>query len=80
MQAKACSCGRQKMKENAWLYRGGEKLFIFTFAFLAVLLMTRPSSAVFISCDEKLLKKCARYGMNTWCCNPVAFCEKEGLK
>ena len=34
----------------------------------------------FISCDDKLLKKCGRYGIAVWCGNPVAYCEKEGLR
>lgn len=36
--------------------------------------------AQFISCDEKLLKKCLTHKIKVWCGNPVSFCEKEGLK
>jgi len=36
--------------------------------------------AQFISCDEKLLKKCLIHKIKVWCGNPVSFCEKEGLK
>ncbi len=36
--------------------------------------------ASFISCDDKLIKHCMKYGIQTWCGNPVAYCEKEGLK
>ncbi len=38
------------------------------------------SGAQFISCDEKLLKKCLTNKIKVWCGNPVSFCEKEGLK
>jgi len=36
--------------------------------------------AEFISCDDSLIKKCSRYKIKICCGNPVAFCEKEGLK
>ncbi len=38
------------------------------------------SEAQFISCDEKLLKKCSAHKISVWCGNPVSFCEKEGLR
>jgi len=38
------------------------------------------SGAEFISCDTKLLKKCGTSEIEVWCGNPVAFCEKEGLR
>jgi predicted nucleic acid-binding protein len=38
------------------------------------------SGAQFITCDEKLLKKCLSHKIRVWCGNPVSFCEKEGLK
>jgi predicted nucleic acid-binding protein len=38
------------------------------------------SKANFISCDEKLLRKCITHKIGVWCGNPVKFCEKEGLK
>jgi len=36
--------------------------------------------AEFISCDDSLIKKCSRHNIKIWCGNPVAFCEKEGLR
>ena len=38
------------------------------------------SGAEFISCDARLLKKCKTSKIKVWFGNPVAFCEKEGLK
>jgi len=38
------------------------------------------SGAEFISCDERLLKKCLTFKTKVWCGNPVSFCEKEGLR
>ena len=36
--------------------------------------------AQFISCDDKLLRKCSTHEIRVWCGNPVSFCEKEGIK
>lgn len=37
-------------------------------------------NAAFITCDDKLIKKCRRYDDGIWCGTPVEFCEKEKLK
>ena len=37
-------------------------------------------NAKFITCDDKLLKKCAKYGMGVWSGNPVLFCAEEDLR
>jgi predicted nucleic acid-binding protein len=36
--------------------------------------------AEFISCDDKLVKKCKKYKIKIWCGNPIDFCVKEDLK
>ena len=38
------------------------------------------SEASFVSCDDKLLKKCTGEIFDIWCGNPVAFCEQERLR
>jgi len=38
------------------------------------------SNITFITCDDLLLKKCLRNKIGIWCTNPIAFCEKEGLR
>lgn len=38
------------------------------------------SGASFISCDDKLVKRCSNHKIDVWCGNPVAFCDKEGLR
>ena len=38
------------------------------------------SGAEFISCDGRLVKKCLAHKIKVWCGNPIAFCEKEGLR
>ena len=41
------------------------------------------AGAFFISCDDKLIKKCLTHRkdkITTWCGTPTAFCDKEGLK
>jgi predicted nucleic acid-binding protein len=37
-------------------------------------------NADFISCDNKLLKKCSKIAINIWTGNPITFCDKEDLK
>lgn len=36
--------------------------------------------ASFITCDDRLVKKCMTHKISVWCGNPVAYCEREGLK
>lgn len=36
--------------------------------------------AEFITCDDKLIKKCLMHKIGVWCGTPVAYCEKEGLR
>jgi hypothetical protein len=38
------------------------------------------NSASFISCDDKLLKKCVKMGISIWCGDPLQFCFKENVK
>ncbi len=37
------------------------------------------AGASFISCDDRLIKKCLNHRIEVWCGNPVSFCEKEEL-
>jgi len=34
----------------------------------------------FITCDDRLCKKCRALDLAIWTGNPVAFCDKEGLR
>jgi predicted nucleic acid-binding protein len=38
------------------------------------------TGAFFISCDDKLVRKCLNYKINIWSGNPVTFCEMEDLR
>ncbi|PXF56037.1 MAG: hypothetical protein C4B57_00875 [Deltaproteobacteria bacterium] len=38
------------------------------------------AGASFISCDDRLIKKCMNHRINVWCGKPTVFCEKEGLR
>lgn len=38
------------------------------------------AKASFISCDDRLLKKCVKADLGIWVGSPLAFCEKENLK
>lgn len=44
------------------------------------LAFAEQAGASFISCDDRLVRKCLVHKINIWCGNPVVFCEKEGLK
>ncbi|OGQ58126.1 MAG: hypothetical protein A3J24_06225 [Deltaproteobacteria bacterium RIFCSPLOWO2_02_FULL_53_8] len=59
-----------------------EKLYIagLGVADAAHIAYAEQANAEFISCDDALIKKYHGYGASIWCGNPVAFCEKEGLK
>jgi predicted nucleic acid-binding protein len=37
-------------------------------------------NAKFITCDDKLLKKCAKYAIRIWYGSPVLFCTEEDLR
>ncbi len=36
--------------------------------------------ADFVSCDDRLLKKCGKTRLNVWCGDPLQYCAKECLK
>jgi len=38
------------------------------------------SRADFITCDDKLIKKCHRHNIDVWCGDPIQFCVKEELR
>lgn len=46
----------------------------------AHLAFAEASKADFISCDDKLIKKCFKANLTIWAGNPIAFCDKEDLK
>jgi predicted nucleic acid-binding protein len=46
----------------------------------AHLAFAEAAKADFLSCDDKLIKKCSRMTVDVWTGNPVAFCDKENLR
>ena len=38
------------------------------------------NNAEFITCDDKLAKKCKNHKIKVWSGGPLSFCEKEGLR
>ncbi|MFO8085752.1 MAG: hypothetical protein R6U27_15695 [Desulfobacterales bacterium] len=46
----------------------------------AHLAFAEATKADFISCDDKLIKKCSKISIDVWGGNPVTFCHKEDLK
>jgi predicted nucleic acid-binding protein len=66
----------QKIKERT------EELFSknFGIADAAHVVFSEFYESSFISCDDKLLKKCKKYISRIECINPIIFCEKENLR
>ena len=52
----------------------------FGIADAAHLAFAEIAQAYFISCDDKLIKKCKKHKVKIWCGNPIDFCIKEDLK
>jgi len=46
----------------------------------AHLAFAEMQGAEFITCDDRVIRKALKHKVGVWCGNPVAFCEKEGLK
>ena len=46
----------------------------------AHLAFAEAGKAKFITCDDKLLKKCAKHAIKIWCGNSVLFCTEEDLR
>ena len=44
------------------------------------LAFSEHAKASFISCDDRLLKKCKKTELLIWAGSPTAFCEKENLR
>lgn len=42
--------------------------------------LAEMSKAKFITCDDKLLRKCVRNKIKVWCGSPVLFCLTEDLR
>ena len=64
--------GRKRAEELVSFGLGPADAAHLTFAEMAL--------ADFVTCDDRLYKKCSRLELKVWAGNPVAFCEKEGLK
>lgn len=74
--------GKSVKIDLAAVKKRAEKLYGLKFgvADAAHVAFAEKCGAEFISCDDALIKKCSRYSIKIWCGNPVAFCEKEGLR
>lgn len=38
------------------------------------------ADADFVTCDDRLLKRCLKTGLKVWCGDPLQYCLKEALK
>ncbi len=41
---------------------------------------SEAANADFVTCDDRLLKKCDKSNLNIWCGDPLEYCIKGGLK
>ena len=59
-----------------------EELISFSFgvADAAHIAFAEQAGASFITCDDKLIKKCLKCDISVWVGSPITFCEKENLK
>ncbi len=46
----------------------------------AHLVFAEAAGADFVTCDDRLCKKCRKLDLAIWTGNPVSFCDKEGLR
>nr|CBX31554.1 hypothetical protein N47_E50660 [uncultured Desulfobacterium sp.] len=67
--------GEEKGQANYALFSLG-----FGLADSAHIAFAEAGKAKFITCDDKLMKKCRKHTINTWCGNPVQFCAEEDLR
>jgi hypothetical protein len=86
----------ERVELQALLNKLGEQIFVnlsrtrsraeeladlgFGVADAAHVAFAEEAGSIFISCDQRLIKKCLKYNIGVWCGNPVAFCEKEKLR
>ena len=52
----------------------------FGIADVAHVAFAEAGHAKFITCDDKLLKKCQKNNIYVWCGSPVRFCSEEDLR
>ena len=73
----------EKIKNNSSNTRMRAEEFVskgFGIADAAHLAFAEINNSTFISCDDKLIKKCKKNKLNNICVNPVIFCEMENIK
>ena len=82
LQERLKTLGKSVNVDLAIARKRSEELYDLNFgvADAAHIAFAEQCGAEFISCDDSLIKKCSRHNIKIWCGNPVAFCEKEGLK
>ena len=82
LQARLATQGQSIKADMAAIRRRAEELTDLNFgvADAAHVAFAEHCGAEFVSCDDALIRKCSKHEIGVWCGNPVAFCEKEGLR
>ena len=82
LQARLITLGQSVKADMVAIRRRAENLIDLNFgvADAAHVAFAEQCGAEFISCDDALVRKCSKHKIKTWSGNPVAFCEKEGLR
>jgi len=75
-------CGVLLDVDKAMARRRADKLSVWGFgpADAAHVAFAEAGNAKFISCDDKLLKRCAKYAITIWYGSPALFCTEEDLR
>ena len=70
-----------KVDLNKVMERAGELVKLgFGIADAAHVAFAEANNAEFITCDDRLAKKCKNHKIKVWAGGPLGFCEKEGLR
>ncbi|MBW1793377.1 MAG: hypothetical protein JRJ38_02950 [Deltaproteobacteria bacterium] len=82
LEARLATLGQSIKADIPAVRRRAEKLIDLNFgvADAAHVAFAEQCGAEFVSCDDALARKCSKHKIDIWCGNPVAFCEKEGLR
>jgi len=82
LEARLATLGQSIKADLAAIRRRSEVLIDLNFgvADAAHVAFAEQCRAEFVSCDDALIRKCLKHKIGVWCGNPVAFCEKEGLR
>ena len=60
--------------------RKADQLFKSGFGVAAHVAFAEAAVADFVTCDDRLLKRCLKSKLKIWCGNPLQYCLKEDIQ